>query len=121
MNDIRKEIQELNSLIDKICDSENKEVLCKVSKVLDALTNKVEEISINQETIQENLEYLDDDLSGIQEELFEEVSLEELNEIEDEYKEINCIHCNKPIFIEASALENNDDISCPYCNKNIIK
>ena len=60
--------------------------------------------------MQENLEYMDDDLSGIQEELFEEVSLEELTEIEDEYKEIKCAHCNKPVFVEASAIEENNNI-----------
>ncbi|MGL4569703.1 MAG: CD1247 N-terminal domain-containing protein [Clostridium sp.] len=120
MNHIREEIQELNSCIDKVSNNENKEILCKISSILNTLTSKVEEISVNQEIIEENLEYLDDDLSGIQDELFEEVSLEELNEIEEEYKEINCSHCNKPIFIEASALEENNDISCPYCGGNVI-
>ena len=121
MNNIKKEIQELNSCIDKIDNSENKDILNKISSIFNKLSDKIEELEINQETIQENLEYMDDDLSGIQDELFEEVSLEELTEIEDEYKEIKCIHCNKPIFIESSALEKNDNIPCPYCNKNIMK
>lgn len=120
MNHIREEIQELNDYIDKIDINENKEVLSKVSSILSKMTDKIEELTINQETMQENLEYMDDDLSGIQEELFEEVSLEELTEIEDEYKEVKCVHCNKPVFIEASAIEENSNIPCPYCNKNIM-
>ena len=55
----------------------------------------------------------------VQDELFEELSIDELNDMEDEYTEINCAHCNKPIFIEQSALSNNDEIPCPYCHKNI--
>lgn len=121
MNHIRKEIQELNSFIKELETDKDKEILSKVFNILNDITDKIEELAINQETMQENLEYMDDDLSGIQEELFEEVSLEELTEIEDEYKEIKCSHCNKPVFVEASAIEENNNIPCPYCNNNMIK
>ena len=83
------------------------------------MNEKIEELAVNQESLDENIRFMDSDLSNIQDELFEEVSLDELNDIEDQYKEINCIHCNNPIFIEQSSLENNSEIPCPYCHKNI--
>ncbi len=82
--------------------------------------NKIEEVMVNEAVLSENLKYMDDDISEIQEELFEEVSLEELDEFESEYTEVSCNKCGKPIFIEASALEE-DNIPCPYCGENIVK
>lgn len=120
MDNIKEEIKDLNATINTI-DIENKDLFLKLSNILENLTEKVEEIKVNQETIEETLEYMDDDLSGIQEELFEEVSLDELEDFNDEYKEIKCSHCKKPVFIEVSTLENNNKIPCPYCNKNIIE
>lgn len=120
MDNIREAIKDLNDTINNI-DIENKDLFLKLSNILENLMEKVEEIKVNQEAIEETLEYMDDDLSGIQEELFEEVSLDELEGFDDEYKEIKCIHCNKPVFIEVSTLENNKTIPCPYCNKNIIE
>ena len=69
--------------------------------------------------MEENMQFLDDDLSNIQDELFEEVSIDELCDMEDEYIEINCAHCNKPIFMEKSALDSKEQIPCPYCHENI--
>ena len=83
------------------------------------MTNKIAGVVVNQEAIEENMQFLDDDLSNIQDELFEEVSIDELCDMEDEYVEVNCIQCNKPIFMEKSALSSKEQIPCPYCHKNI--
>ncbi|MBE6063628.1 MAG: hypothetical protein E7207_08800 [Clostridium butyricum] len=119
MEELRKEIDNLKTSLSKVKDKEYKECFNGIFSVLNIMSNKIEELLVNQETMEEKMQYLDEDVSGIQDELFEEVSIDELNDIEDEYTEINCIHCNKPIFIEKSALENNAQIPCPYCHKNI--
>lgn len=120
MNDIKKAINELNTSIDQVKSEDYKNLFTDISKILDGLNEKVEETMINQTALAENLNYLDDDISDIQEELFEEVSLEDLDEFEDEYKEVNCNSCGKPIYIESSALDENKEIPCPYCGENII-
>ncbi|MGV3025773.1 CD1247 N-terminal domain-containing protein [Clostridium thermobutyricum] len=117
-----KEIRENLEILKKEANNmEENSTLLKLINVIDLLTEKVEEVIVNQEAMEENIRFMDTDLSGIQEELFEEVSLEDLEEIEDEYEEVNCKHCNNPIFIEKSALTNNEDITCPYCKENILK
>ncbi|AGF56498.1 MULTISPECIES: CD1247 N-terminal domain-containing protein [Clostridium] len=119
MEELRNEIDNLRKNLSKIESKEYKECFDNVFAVLETMNQKIEELTINQEAIEENIKFMDDDLTNIQDELFEEVSIDELNDMEDEYTEINCIHCNKPIFIEQSALSNNDEIPCPYCHKNI--
>ena len=69
--------------------------------------------------IQRKLNCIDDDIVDIQDELFEEVSIEELEEMEDDYKEISCKNCGKPIYIENSTLQKENKIPCPYCGENI--
>ncbi len=120
MKELKKKIENLNTNISQIDDEKYKNLFNEVSCILEGLSSKVEEIMINEAVLAENLKYMDDDLSDLQEELFEEVSLEELDEMDEEYSEINCKNCGKAIFIEKSALEENKEIPCPYCNKNII-
>ena len=67
------------------------------------------------------LEYIDEDIIGLQDELFEEVSIEDLMEMEEEYVEIKCNNCNKPLFVEGATISNSNSIPCPFCNKNAIE
>ena len=119
MEELRTEIEDLKNNLSKIENKEYKECFNSVFSILEIMNQKIEELTINQETLEENIKFMDDDLTNIQDELFEELSIDELNDIEDEYTEIICSHCNKAIFMEQSTLSNNDEIPCPYCNKNI--
>mgnify|MGYP001244543564 CR=1 FL=1 len=119
MEELRIEIEDLKRNLSKIENKEYKECFDSVFSILEKMNKKFEELTINQESIEENIRFMDNDLTNIQDELFEELSIDELNDMEDEYTEINCEHCNKPIFIEQSTLSNNNEIPCPYCNKNI--
>jgi len=120
VKDIKNKIEKLNDNISKIEDKNYKELFNAVSDILGGLSSKMQEIMVNEAALAENLKYMDDDISDLQEELFEEVSLEELDEIEEEFKEVSCKHCEKTIYIEASTLKENKKIPCPYCDENII-
>lgn len=120
MKEIKNKIENLNTNISKIKDENYKELFNEVLSILEGLSSKVQEIMVNEAVLAENLKYMDDDISDIQEELFEEVSLEELDEIEEEFKDVNCKGCGKTIYIEASALKDNKEIPCPYCGETII-
>lgn len=119
MKDIKAKLDNLQRALKTIEQEEYKAVFTNVYEILENLTNKVEESMVNQAVLAETVNYLNDDLSGIQEELFEEVSLEDLDEIEEEYTETVCQNCKKPIFIETSALKEGTNIPCPYCGEGI--
>lgn len=109
MDNLKMNIQ--NS--DKI-DSE-KEII----NILDLLINKVEELELKQQYLEENFEYIDDDLTDIQEELFQELSIDDLSQIEDEYIEVSCKNCDKPLFVEKDVLEKKEKFPCPFCKEFI--
>ncbi len=120
MEEIKKELKEFKSSLEEVGDEEYKNYFSRMTNIMESLTDKVEEAIVNIESIEENVGFMDEDLSNIQDELFEEVSIEDLDNMDDEYEEVKCVHCNKPIFIEQSALKFNKEIPCPYCHKNII-
>ena len=115
MKDINNKINTLKEKIEGIKEEQYKELFDSVSDILSDLSSKIEEISLKQDYLEENIEYIDNDLTDIQDELFEEVSFDDLNSIEDEYVEIKCDNCDKPLFVEQQALNNNSSIPCPFC------
>lgn len=120
MKDIKKCIENLQVSISKVEDKEYKEIFNNIEDILGKLSYKVEEVMTNQTVLAENLKYIDDDIVNLQEELFEEVSVEELSELEEEYKEVYCKHCGKPVYMESTTIEEASEIPCPYCGENII-
>ena len=108
MKKIFDEINDLRQVINDIDDEKYKNVLSTINNVVNDMALKIEE----------NMEYIGDDLTDMREELFEEVSFDDLENLEDEYEEIHCHNCGKPLFVERKAIENNSSIPCPFCNKN---
>lgn len=117
MRDIYTKINEVKNKIDNldIKNEQYRDIFNSFSDILLDLSSKVEDVTLRQEYLEENMEYIDNDLTDIQDELFEEVSFDDLNSIEDEYVEIKCEKCNKPLFVEQEALNNNTSIPCPFC------
>ena len=117
MRDIYTKINEFKNKIDNldIKDEQYRDIFNSFSDILLDLSSKVEDVILRQEYLEENMEYMDNDLTDIQDELFEEVSFDDLNSIEDEYVEIQCDKCNKPLFVEQQSLNNNTFIPCPFC------
>lgn len=120
MDNIKKTIDNLKHNIKKVEDKEYKDLFDGILNVLTLLDEKLETINERQDLLEEDMEYLDKDVTGIQDELFEEVTIEDLIEMDDEFTEINCSKCNNPIFIEKDFLENNKSIPCPFCKENAL-
>lgn len=117
MRDIYTQINEFKNKIDNldVKDEQYRDIFNSFSDILLDLSSKVEDVILRQEYLEENMEYMDNDLTDIQDELFEEVSFDDLNSIEDEYVEIQCEKCNKPLFVEQQSLNNKISIPCPFC------
>lgn len=116
MEAIIEEIESIKENIQSIQEEKYKDLFVQISNVLTNLTDKVEEMMVKQESLEENVGYIGEDLTDIQDELFEEVTFEDLMDIEDEYVEVSCKGCGKPLFVEKEALNKNNNIPCPFCN-----
>ena len=114
MKDIKNNISNLLKAMDKNTELD-KEFKDSLLNVISSLVDKIEELQVNVETLDENVNLLNDDLSGVQDELFEELTLEEPEEYDDEYCEVVCDKCHKPIYIEKDILNRSESIPCPYC------
>lgn len=119
MKSIKKQIEELKNTVSELQETDNTKIYNGIVSILECLTAKVEEALVNEAVLAENFKYMDEDISDIQYEIFEEVSIEDLEEMEEEYKEIICTKCGKPIYLEESVLKNNKTIKCPYCNEDL--
>ncbi|MGL4741951.1 MAG: CD1247 N-terminal domain-containing protein [Sarcina sp.] len=118
MDNIRGKITQLKLILEENKDMDNT-FNRKMLEVVTDLYDSIEGMSVNVESIAEDLSLINDDLADVQEELFEEMTLEELEEVEDEYIEIKCQSCGKPIYVENSVIKNKEKISCPYCTNQI--
>lgn len=116
MRELFNKIEEVNKLINKVENDTYKDIFNSLSEIVLNLSNEIENMNIRQEYLEENMEYIGDDLTDIQEELFEEVSFDDLTDLEDEYEEVNCNQCGKPLFVEKQSVINNISIPCPFCN-----
>jgi NAD-dependent SIR2 family protein deacetylase len=120
MRNMKSKIEAIKNSILKVDNEEYKHIFNNVLSVLNDMSYSLEELNIRQESLEESIQYIDKDITGIQEELFEEVTIEDLIEMDDEFTEINCKHCNKQLFVEKESINNNKPIPCPFCHNNAI-
>ena len=120
MKDIKFKIKSVKEIISSVEEEKYKNIFDSFLSIIEDITDSLEEMDYKQESLEESVNYIDEDIIGLQDELFEEVSIEDLMEMEEEYVEINCKNCNKHLFVEKESLDNNKDIPCPFCNNEAI-
>lgn len=120
MKEVKTKIEKLKEEISSIEDNGYKEIFDSILSIVSDISDSIEEIDYKQDFLEENIKYIDEDIIGLQDELFEEVSIEELIELEEEYIEIKCKNCNKPLFVEKESINNKKKIPCPFCNKEAM-
>lgn len=118
MKEIYNDIESLKEIISNIENNCDKNIYLGILNILEKISGKVEDSILRQEYLEENVQYMDEDLTDLQEELFEEVSFDELSDFEDEYIEINCKNCSKPLFVEKESMDSNKEIPCPFCSNS---
>ena len=139
MKEIKDKIDLLRNSISKIENKEYGGLFNQITDILDDLYSSVEEMMENQAVLVENLSCLDEDhasLSGCMQFFIRAnglivviltvgmmgvivLHIEDLEEIEDEYEEVKCKNCGKPIFMEKAVIKDDKKIECPYCKNSI--
>lgn len=120
MKDFNDKFESIKDEILSLEDNKYKRIFNDILSLIEDMAYSMDEMTYKQESLEESVKYMDEDIIGLQDELFEEVSIDDLIEMEDEYLEINCKHCDKPLFVEKESINKNKIIPCPFCNNDAI-
>ena len=99
-------------------DTESKEgkLIAAIIDVLDEMSIRFEDIDDNLVDLEDGLDAVSDDLSEVEEALFE---MDEEDEDDDtEYFETTCPVCEEEIVFDEDTLENGE-IRCPNCGEKL--
>lgn len=85
-------------------------LLINIIDVLDDMAEEFNNIQMVQEDLETYVESMDDDLTDLEDEVYEDIDNEELVEVQ-------CPSCHETVSFESNLLESDDDleVSCPHC------
>ena len=98
-------------------ETESKEgkLIAAIIDVLDEMSIRFEDIDDNLVDLEDGLDAVSDDLSEVEEALFE---MDEDDEDDTEYFETTCPVCEEEIVFDEDTLENGE-IRCPNCGEKL--
>lgn len=88
-------------------------LLVNIIDVLDDMAEEFTHIQMVQEDLETYVESMDDDLTDLEEEVYEDVT-------GDESVEVQCPSCHETVSFESNLLEEDDEdveVSCPHCGE----
>ncbi len=89
-------------------------LLINIIDVLDDMAEEFNNIQMVQEDLETFVESMDEDLSDLEEEVYEDVA-------GDDFVEVQCPACRETVSFESELLEEEDDVevSCPHCGETV--
>jgi len=89
-------------------------LLINIIDVLDDMAEEFSNIQMVQEDLETYVESMDEDLTDLEEEVYDDVA-------GDELVEVQCPSCHETVSFESSLLEDEDDleVSCPHCGETV--
>ena len=72
MKEVKTKIEKLKEEISSIEDNRYKEIFDSILSIVSDISDSIEEIDYKQDSLEENIKYIDEDIIGLQDELFEE-------------------------------------------------
>lgn len=89
-------------------------LLINIIDVLDDMAEEFTNIQMVQDDLETYVESMDEDLTDLEEEVYEDVDGEELVEVQ-------CPSCHETVSFDASLLEDDEDleVSCPHCGDTV--
>ncbi len=130
MDDLKSQVAYLNGLANGLNiteDSKEGKLLLKIIDVLGQLSEAVEELQDDFDDIMEYAEAIDNDLTDLEEDYYEEFDEEDFDEedldTEDgSYFNVECPDCQEVICLDEDLLDEDDtlEILCPKCEKVVF-
>jgi len=107
--------------------SKEGKLLLRIVEALDDFADAISEVYDEQEELSEYVDFIDEDLAEIEDEVFGELDDEDDDEDFDDYDEddidyieVECPHCHEIIYLDKELLEEETETVCPNCNETII-
>lgn len=91
-------------------------ILANIIDVLDDMANDFHNIYVAHQDLEDYVETIDEDLTDLEEEIYEDTYSEEMAE-EEEFVEVQCPACHEAVTFESDILSEADaiEVTCPYC------
>lgn len=127
MNSLKSRVAYLNGLIDGLGiqdDSKEGKVISEISKILGDMAEKFEELEDAQYDMEEYLDAISEDLKDVEDDIYcdedDENEYAEYEDIDDDFIDILCPHCNETVYIDKNMYDNHYGIKCPNCHTDMI-
>jgi phage FluMu protein Com len=112
-------------------------VLVGLMEAMHDMARAVERLQTQQYYLEEYVEAIDDDLTDLEDDLYEEYEVEDLDfddEYDDdlefgddddtaiEYMEMTCPRCDETVFVDEDVFDNDEvvEVICPECNETVL-
>jgi len=89
-------------------------LLINIIDVLDDMAEEFNNIQMVQEDLETFVESMDEDLSDLEEEVYEDI-------VTDDFVEVQCPSCRETVSFDSDLLEEEDEVevSCPHCGETV--
>lgn len=95
-------------------------LLVKVIETLEDFADAIVELNEDTDEIAEYIEAMDEDLTNIEDDLYEDDDEDDEDDEDIDFVELECPNCNEEIYVDEDLLYEDDiDVVCPRCNEKI--
>jgi ribosomal protein S27E len=119
MKDLEQRVAYLQGLADGLNMEDSKEgkVISEMLGVLEEIVERLAFLREEQEDMLEYVEGLDDDLSDLEDDFYDEDDEDEEDE-DGDFVEIECPNCHETVCFDSAILYDDDliEVTCPVCD-----
>lgn len=128
MRNLKEKVAYLHGLTQGLNVNEHSsegKILLNIIDVLDSFADEVQNVNLAQLELEDYVESIDEDLTDLEEEVYEEVFDDDddyddemyADTFEDDMVEVACPACHELVTFESAILDDDEDIevTCPYC------
>lgn len=98
--------------------SKEGKVIANIIDVLEDFADAINELNENQEDLDEYVEAIDEDLTSVEDEIYDDEYDDD--EYDDyDYVEVECPHCKEYVYLDEDLLDSGQEVLCPNCHEVI--
>lgn len=103
--------------------SKEGKLMVHIIDALEDFADAISDLNEEQEELNEYVDFIDEDLADVEEEVFGEFDDEYDDEFDDEddidYVEVECPYCNEVVYLDSELVLEDGKVECPNCQRLI--